>query len=138
VIRNGSNCRAKQRRAIAISIGPNTPWHIIASETDHVRAFALHGDDIFLAVARDAPMRPIWLMRATVLPEGKAVDTINMPPSDSPICRIHKPTLQEWWVQRDILRLRRDDTAQLPSGDGISSEDRLGRVRGRFGVLLKN
>jgi prolyl oligopeptidase len=61
--------------------GANTTWREIATEADQVRAFALHGEDIFMSVARDAPMvkvvkvafsAPSLKYATTVVPEGRS------------------------------------------------------------------
>jgi prolyl oligopeptidase len=62
--------------------GARTQWRPISVADDHVRAFALHGGDLYLAVARDAPRikvvklplaQPDMARAVTVVPEGRGV-----------------------------------------------------------------
>jgi prolyl oligopeptidase len=67
--------------------GTHTPWRAISSLADHVRAFALHGGEIYLAVARDAPRnkvlklslsQPDMAHAVTIVPEGRgAIENID-------------------------------------------------------------
>lgn len=62
--------------------GAQTQWQSITGTEDHVRAFAVHGDDVYLIVARDAPRnkvvklplaQPDMARAVTVVPQRRGV-----------------------------------------------------------------
>jgi prolyl oligopeptidase len=60
--------------------GPSTAWRRIATADDQVRAFAVHGDELYLAVARDAPRIKVI---KTLLSSSEANRPMTVIPEDS-------------------------------------------------------
>jgi prolyl oligopeptidase len=111
-------------------VGANTPWRSIAAEIDHVRSFAVHGEDIFMSVARDAPMvkvvkvpfsAPDLAHAAVVVPESHAAIYDIQAASDGLYVREVEGGPSK--VVRVPWETGRPEDVSLPPGTGIRPDD---------------
>lgn len=110
--------------------GPRTPWRRISQESDHVRAFAFHGDDLYVTVAKDAPhlkvvrtslARPDLDGGETLVPEGDG--TIADIQSASDGLYLHEVVGGPSRILHIGWKGGVADEVPLPKGTGVKPDD---------------